>query len=79
MEDRWHEMVELLREKGPHYGLACRGDSVVVVGPGAPLSVVPTMFSRDDLDRAIAAGRLEEWRLAGSGGFEMRIYRLKQA
>ena len=77
MEDRWHEMVELLREKGPHYGFACSGDAVVVVGPGTPCSVVPTRFSRDDLESAIAAGRLEERRLTGS--VEMRIYGLKRA
>ncbi len=54
-----HEMIEKLRAYGKGHGFAAPGTAVVVVGPGEPLSVYSTWFTKADLERAIDAGLLE--------------------
>jgi hypothetical protein len=65
--ERSQEIVQELKKRGPEYAFfEPQLGLVAIIGPGAPCSVTPTPYTRDDLERAVSDGLLEKGRLFGS-------------
>jgi hypothetical protein len=61
MHDRSQKMVEQLRRYGVDYAFSdWQTVGVVIVGPGAPFTVIPTPYTMADVKKAANAGLLEK-------------------
>jgi hypothetical protein len=65
------ELAKLIKSKGPNHGVYVRGETVILMGPGAPYSISPLLqFSQADIDEAVRLNLMKKttWTLSSTSG-----------
>jgi hypothetical protein len=68
-ESKAAKLVDDLKQRGVNYSVLFTAGTVIMVGPGAPFTTIPTPYNEADLNDAIKQGLLRktEWTVAGAG------------
>lgn len=71
MNERNKKTLELLldelKQAGVNCGFISTNDAVWIRGPGSPWTDTPTLYTKAELDSAIASGKIRPQIMTGSG------------